>query len=306
MRPLVSVIIPSYNRAGLLRRALASVAAQTYPHDLIETIVVDDGSTDDTRAVVAREFAGVRYIHQANAGVSAARNRGLREASGGVLAFLDSDDLWLPEKLAAQVDKLTAHPELGLVVTDVLRRNINGAQDTLRRRDTIPSDGFALHTIAAHPALVPSSVAMRRDVYEELGGFDPQLRTAEDIDYMLRVARLYPIGVIEAPLTVAARGLEDGLNAAAGTYKDYLFVMERFFDEYRDELPAAVRHTALARARARFARGLAGGGEVRTAAEHWAWSLYHTRNPRDVAHALRAGAAVAKAAVRGVIRSTTS
>lgn len=301
MRPLVSVIIPSYNRAQLLPKALESVMAQTYPADRTEIIVVDDGSTDGTGQVMALAFPQVRYIYQTNGGVSSARNRGLREASGSVLTFLDSDDLWLPEKLAAQVAMLTNHPEIGMVVTDVLRRHTSGKEDRLRRRETIPVDGYALNTVIEHPALVPSSVAIRRAVYEELGGFDPTLRTAEDIDYMLRIARMYPIGVLEEALTVAARGLEDGLGAVHGTYQDYMFVLNRFFSDFANELPASMRHTALARARARFSRGLAGDGALGQAAQNLAKSAFHARNRDDISYTLRAGAAVIKAAARRAI-----
>ncbi len=99
--PTVSVVIPSYNRAGWLPAAVGSVLAQTHP--ATEILIVDDGSTDNSAEVCAAFPAPVRYIRQQNAGVSAARNRGMREATGEFIALLDSDDLWLPEKLAVQL-----------------------------------------------------------------------------------------------------------------------------------------------------------------------------------------------------------
>ena len=108
-QPTVTVVIPTYNRKGLLPRALTSVARQTRPPD--EVIVVDDGSTDDTEGLVRREFPDVRYLQQENRGVAAARNRGIREAKGEWLAFLDSDDEWLPQKLTRQLDELREQPE---------------------------------------------------------------------------------------------------------------------------------------------------------------------------------------------------
>ena len=112
--PLVSVIIPVHNGGRYLRAALESVFAQTYRP--FEVIVVDDGSTDDS-GVIAQSFHDVRYIHQANQGVAAARNNGIEAARGEFFAFLDQDDLWTPEKLKLQIAYLLSHPDLGYTLT---------------------------------------------------------------------------------------------------------------------------------------------------------------------------------------------
>jgi len=112
----ISVIIPCYNRAPLLTRALQSVVQQTRP--AVEIIVIDDGSTDDTRAMISRQFPEARYFYQDNRGVSAARNHGIRQATGQWLAFLDSDDTWLPDKLARQTAAVEARPDCQLVHGD--------------------------------------------------------------------------------------------------------------------------------------------------------------------------------------------
>src|SRR5262245_49416395 len=114
---LVSVIIPSYNRAYIVGQAIESVLRQTYRP--LEVVVVDDGSSDNTRAVVEQYGPPVRYFRQANAGVSAARNAGFRQARGAFVALLDSDDRWLPWKLSAQVALLRRFPEVGMVWTDM-------------------------------------------------------------------------------------------------------------------------------------------------------------------------------------------
>src|SRR5690606_30533076 len=142
--PGVSVVIPTYNRRRLLARAVDSVLAQTVPVD--EIIVVDDGSDDGTAEMLAERY-GERVIHvpQANAVVSAARNRGLAMARGAFFALLDSYDAWLPRKNAMQQDWLVRHPEYGMVLCDVDRIAAVGSPvGVLRRRDDIPEDGWIL------------------------------------------------------------------------------------------------------------------------------------------------------------------
>src|SRR5262245_27222824 len=126
-KALVSVVIPSYNRAYCIAKTIDSVLAQT--HRNVEVIVADDGSKDDTRSVIERTYghdARVRYVQQTNQGVSAARNCGLREARGEYIALLDSDDVWLPWKLEAQLRCLDALPKAGMVWTDMSAVNPAG------------------------------------------------------------------------------------------------------------------------------------------------------------------------------------
>src|SRR3989338_3818100 len=127
-QPLVSIVTPTFNRVGSLREAIESVLAQTFSD--WELIIVDDGSTDDTRQMVAQYQAQeprIRYAYQLNSGASAARNRALGLAQGEFVAFLDDDDFWLPEKLTKQIDRFSQDPSLGFLYTkcDVLR---NGAR----------------------------------------------------------------------------------------------------------------------------------------------------------------------------------
>lgn len=249
------MIIPTYNRRELVQRAIDSVLAQTHPVD--EILVVDDGSTDGTgEALRARYGERIRYHWQANAGVSTARNAGMALATGRYFALLDSDDLWLPEKTARQVEWLDAHPEFGMVLCDVVRVDADGTPyDTFHRRDVLREDGWALRWLLLNPSLVPASVMFRREVFETCGGFDPTLRTAEDIDFHLRVARQWRIGVIEAPLVEAMRG-HDGLSATATTYDDYVKVVERAVADAEGIVDISVRREALAITYARNARGM--------------------------------------------------
>jgi glycosyltransferase involved in cell wall biosynthesis len=253
-RPRVSVVIPTYNRHDLVLTAIRSVLAQTLPVE--DVIVVDDGSSDGTGEAIRRHFGDrVTCVRQDNAGVSAARNRGLAMARGQYLSLLDSDDVWTPEKTARQVEWLDARPDFGMVLCDVHRVDDDGRTiDVFRRRDYIPEDGRVLKWVLRYPALAPVSAMFRREVYETVGGFDTSLRTAEDLDFHLRVARRWPIGVIPEPLVRATRGAH-GLSALEQTDDDYQLVMERFVGDCRGEVPDRALNAGLSLACARNARG---------------------------------------------------
>lgn len=251
----VSVIIPTYNRRELVQRAIASVLSQTRPVE--EIIVVDDGSDDGTGEALAQAFGDrVRCVRQANAGVSAARNHGLRLARGRFIALLDSDDEWLPEKTQRQVAWLDAHPGFGMVLCDVMRMDAQHREfDRFRRREQLPEDGRVLKWVLLNPALAPASMMMRREVYESVGGFDESLPTGEDLDYHLRIAARWPIGVVDEPLVRAMRG-HDGLSSLARTYDDYVRVIERAVAQASGTVAREDLDRALARAYARNARGM--------------------------------------------------
>jgi len=251
----VSVIIPTYNRRELVCRAINSVLAQSRP--VAEILVVDDGSTDGTMdALGARYGEQLRCVSQPNAGVAAARNHGLRLAQGRFIAFLDSDDEWEQDKTRQQREWLDDHPDFGMVLCDVMRVNARHEEiEHFRRRDMLPVDGLILKWVLLHPTLVPTSLMMRREVVQSVGGFDESLQTGEDLDFHLRVAALWPIGVIEAPLVRAMRG-HDGLSSLPRTYDDYIAVIERAAAAAEGKVEEADRRRALARAYARNARGL--------------------------------------------------
>ena len=183
----MSAIIPTFNRRDQIVYAVSSIIAQTYPAACIEIIVVDDGGTDDTADVVRRLWGDrVRVLRKPNGGVASARNHGLAAARGEYLAFLDSDDEWFPTKIEKQVAFLAARPHFGMVLTDVeLITEARVGLGTYRRRPHLPVDGYVLRWVLRTPTLVPPSLLMRRAVYEDVGGFDESLPTAEDLDYYL-------------------------------------------------------------------------------------------------------------------------
>ncbi len=262
-----SVIIPTYNRSAMVHHAVGSVLSQT--RAVTEIIVVDDGSTDGTCEALRSAFGErVRCVRKPNGGVSSARNLGLSLARGRFLALLDSDDLWLPEKHARQMQWLESHGDFGMVLCDVRRSGpALAVPDVFRRRTQLPRDGFALASILMQPALVPSSLLMRREVYADIGGFDEALLTAEDIDYHLRIARRWKIGVVEAAL-VDYRVADGTLSSLDRTYGDYVRVIERAAAESRAQLGDEFCNRALAQAYERNARWL-----IRDRRWREAWTL---------------------------------
>jgi glycosyltransferase involved in cell wall biosynthesis len=249
---LVSVVIPVCNRGDLLRRALASVASQTWRP--IEAIVVDDGSEEDIGTVVA-EFNGVaRMIRQANSGVTAARNRGLQEARGEFIAFLDSDDWWEPSKISAQVALLRARPDAVMVWTDMRAVNEAGAVRAPRFLRTYYDSSYkrldierVLPIVGQLGAFAPgcpeeirdavvrignifadmlygnlvhtSTVLVRRTRLVAGGGFDPTLaRTGEDYEFHWRTSFFGPVVLIEEPMVSYRIGASDQLSSAEWAY----------------------------------------------------------------------------------------
>ena len=298
--PLVSAVIPTWNRAADVRIAVSTAVAQRYPAEALEIVVVDDGGTDDTEAVLRREFGDrVRYLKKPNGGVSAARNFGMQASRGALIALLDDDDEWKPDKIARQVEVLERQPATGMVITDVERMDERRVGfEIFRRRDFIPVDGWVLPHVLRNPALAPASAMFRREVFTATGGFDTTLRTAEDLDFHLRVALRFPIAVIAEPLTRAMRG-HQGLSALARTNRDYLDVIERFLREHGHAVTAADRDAALFWAYARNARGVVFEGSFRDATRLAAQAALRVRKPDEVRELGRLGAILARnAAVR--------
>lgn len=206
---LVSVVIPAWNAAGYIGDAVGSVVAQTYPH--VEVIVVDDGSTDAIVEVLAPYRDRIRYIRQENRGLSAARNRGINEAKGEFLAFLDADDKWAPGKLSRQVELLGAEAEFGLVHTGVWNWDDATGECCVAVFPRAPFRGEFVDGCYARlfvcDGLTVSSVMLRRRCLEEIGLFDESIRrpTVQDYDLWFRMARRFKFGYIDEPLVYYRR-----------------------------------------------------------------------------------------------------
>jgi glycosyltransferase involved in cell wall biosynthesis len=210
----VSVVIPTYNRAGTVVQAVRSVLAQRYED--LELIVVDDGSTDDTaRRLAAIPDERLRYVSGRHAGVSAARNLGVRHATGALLSFLDSDDRWYPDKLAYEVDVLVGRPEVDAVFSDLEKRHGDQVFPSFMRQTAV----FSRRLIGETPGAVhlldprdlrlcllqevpikPSALTLRRSAFDRVGGFDEAWSSSEDWELLLRLARTHRFAYIDRPL----------------------------------------------------------------------------------------------------------
>lgn len=208
MPPLVSVIIPTYNRATWLMEAVASVLAQRYRP--LQLIVVDDGSNDDTAQRLAPWRHRLLLLRQENRGVSAARNRGVAAAGGQLIAFLDSDDLWLPDKLACQVAFMQRQPAALICQTEE-RWIRNGVRVNPRQRHAKPA-GMIFEASLALCLVSPSAVMLRRTLFEAMQGFDEHLPACEDYDLWLRIACRHEVHLLPEPLAIKRGGHPDQLS----------------------------------------------------------------------------------------------
>jgi glycosyltransferase involved in cell wall biosynthesis len=267
---LVSVIIPTYNRAYCLARAVDSALAQTYPH--IEVILIDDGSSDGTADMVAKRYGAdprVRYHAQPNGGISNARNTGLARATGAYVAFLDSDDEWQPWKTELQIACMRAHPELGMTWTDMVAidpdgnivnpsylRQMYSAYRWFPTNDDLFHRSESLEAFASAPAdtirgrkfyfgdigdemimgnlVHTSTVIVARSRAEEVGLFREDLRfSGEDYEYHLRTCRLGPVGYLDVASIRYQRGRSDQATVPGNsihTASNFLRIIQPYLD----------------------------------------------------------------------------
>ncbi len=230
---MVSVIIPTYNRASLVVEALESVFAQTYKEH--EVIVVDDGSTDNTREILEPYLHRIQYTWQENQGISAARNRGILLSHGRYIAFLDSDDRWLPSKLEKQVDYMNTHPKVGLVCCHVWRYEIGKETRRERRPHGFPRDFNELLTGPNH--IPTSTVLVRRECLETVGMFDETLPPLEDWDLWLRIARRSAIHILEEVLSENRKHSQNTTNDLLKVYEGYWRFYAKVLKLHRSAIP---------------------------------------------------------------------
>jgi len=209
--PLVSVIVPTYNRRAVLPRAVRSILEQTL-QEAVEVIVVDDGSTDGTADMLKTDFPTVQCIRQANQGVSAARNTGLAAARGQWIALLDSDDHWLPQKLHSQLQALSAEPELRICHTEEIWIRNGRRVNPMKKHQK--SGGWIYLKCLPLCCISPSSVVIHREVFDDVGLFDESLPACEDYDLWLRICAHEPVLFLDEPLTVKTGGHDDQLSRA--------------------------------------------------------------------------------------------
>jgi glycosyltransferase involved in cell wall biosynthesis len=192
----ISVIIPTYNYGRFIGDAVRGVLGQTFAAS--EIVVVDDGSTDGTEEVLKEFGDSVRYIRQENQGVCAARNTGVANSSGDFIAFADADDVWLPEKLERQMAKFTEDSEIGLVHCG-MREYDDATGDTLSLHLEGGEGDVADDLLLWEKSVIVgpgATIVVKRDAFDAVGGFDPEMKVGEDCDFCYRVAKDFKVGFV--------------------------------------------------------------------------------------------------------------
>lgn len=251
----LAVIIPVFNGERFIEYAVQSIALQTLQPS--EIIVINDGSTDSTDEILkSLNIDNLKIIEQENAGVAHARNNGVKESQSDILVFMDVDDYWHSQKLELQINALN-EGNYKLVYTSVTR--VSEAETAIPEHGLISNNiatvtkSISVETIIYKPHLTTSSVMVKRDVYEAVGGFDESFKTAEDQVFYMDIANEYKIGCIELPLTYK-RYVKNSLSAGIETYSDSLKALDRFEIKYPQS--ANQYSSTIRKARARIYRDL--------------------------------------------------
>lgn len=207
----ITVIIPTYNRAHTIIRCLDSVIQQTFLPKHFEIIVVDDGSNDDTQSVLRnyQHIQRIRVLQQSNQGVSSARNLGIKSAKYTWIAFLDSDDYWMPHKLYKQMQKLLCEKNLVCHTEEIWIRNGKRVNQCKHHKKT---GGFTFTDNLPLCAMSPSSIIIHRDVFDVVGVFDEKLPACEDYDLWLRITAIFKISYVTDPCIYKTGGHTDQLS----------------------------------------------------------------------------------------------
>ncbi len=203
----ISVVIPTYNREASLEKAINSVLDQT--HKNRELIIIDDGSTDDTTHIIDKYQQSIRYFSKLHGGVSAARNFGLEKSTGSWVAFLDSDDYWLPEKLEKQLHYTQTNQYL---VSQTGEKWIRDGKPVNPMDKHRKHQGWIFKECLPLCIVSPSAVMIHQKVFNDVGVFDESFPVCEDYDLWLRIARKYPIGLLPQKLVVKTGGHADQLS----------------------------------------------------------------------------------------------
>ena len=240
--PKVSVIIPTYNRALLLKKAIESVLKQTFKD--YEIIVVDDGSTDNTREIVNSCFSPlIKYIYQENNGRSNARNQALKIAQGQYIAYLDSDDMYLPDKLEKQISILDKNRDIGMVYTSA--RVFDEDDNELFRQDEYGNkrlyyeatdSGWIYNKVAFYfpQTIILPSVMVRSEIQEKVGYFDEKLHRFEDTDMWRRISKECKIFAIKEPLCIIRKHSDNKMEHPKDVYKSMIHYINKIFIEDRN------------------------------------------------------------------------
>lgn len=264
--PLVSVVIPTYNRSGVIARTINDILNQTYSN--LEIIVVDDGSTDDSQAVLKNFGNQIRVMTQNNAGPAAARNRGISASRGEIIAFQDSDDRWAPAKIERQVSLLQqAEESIPCCLTNTTLFFADGRVTSSFDNaplDPALSEGIWMNVtevLVTRFVMFNQAIAIRRKVLEKMGGFDETLKCLEDYDLALRLSFEGPWAFIREPLAIWSQGSAGSLSKKADMEQAWLKetemkIRKRILDRIPDDNLGAKYKTLMQRELRRIRREL--------------------------------------------------
>lgn len=270
MAEAISVVIPTYNRASYLPATIQSILAQSLP--VAEILIVDDGSRDDTADLVPRLEGPIRYLQQQNQGPAAARNRGIRAATGALIALLDSDDLWEPDKLRMQVKALSGR-EVGMVHTAARIMNAQGQlTGAIWSRPEYHGDVF--HRLLIANGVNASSVLARRDLLLEVGGYDERFPCLENWELWLRLSRRTRFAYLDTPLIRYRVHPGNLIKDLARQRQAYQLLLDKHL-EGSNPPELLVRRAAYARYHRAFADALVGQGQYRAAIPDFLQSLFY-------------------------------
>jgi len=237
-KPLVSAIITTYNYGRFVVDAVQSVLAQTYGD--VEVIVVDDGSTDDTALRLQPYLGKIRYIHQENAGVDAARNNGIAAARGQYIGLLDADDMWHPQRVQRQMQYIAEHPQTAVVAGDTI---IDLADGWPALPDGTPARAVSIEELVITARFAPSSALIRKDCFDVVGLFRSNISGAADRDMWIRLAAHYDIILLLMPL-MFYRNHGQNMSTAAAHMDE---VDRRMLNAVFSEIPALRKRRILRR-----------------------------------------------------------
>ncbi len=237
MNHLVSVIIPTYNRASTIKQSIDSVLNQTYSN--IEIIIVDDASTDNTSTLMDEWYGDIDniiyIINDCNLGPAASRNVGVSYASGEYIAFHDSDDVWLPDKLSIQMNYLSSQTDCEIVYTPYIHQQIDGVTTTVPLEanfSILENTKNIFPYLLECPLISPITLVMKKSIFVNLGGYNENLYSFEDYEFSLRLAKYNKVGFVKEPLAIAYQS-ENGVDSRfPQKLITYFYILENFSDDF--------------------------------------------------------------------------
>lgn len=267
MRPLISVIIPTFNRLKLLKETIASVQAQTFTD--FELIVVDDGSSDGTLQWL-ETVPGISFLSQANSGIAASRNKGASLSRGRWLSFLDHDDLWDKRKLEIQAKFAQNNPDLGMLAV----KHVRLGSRVKPSRDLTWTKGDLFLKEYSESFIHTSSVMISRDVFETIGGFPTEYRYADEFDVWLKIAKSYPIAFYNEPLVFIRLYESNTSHNRVGVRNDTYDILTKHYDP--DRIPEHIFLRTMSDHDISFGRAFISAGDIEKGLEWFGKSVERT------------------------------